>query len=294
MCFKSGTPSDLMSHGMSRPPTIQDVRAFWNGSMNGTAGDDAPEHYAALDAQRYALQPEISRYAQFSRWRQKRVLEVGFGTGADLMRFARVGAEIVGIDLALTGAQVAQKRIEHEGSSARVLVANAEHLPFADGSFDLVYSWGAIHHSPDTPGAVSEIHRVLKPGGQMTIMIHHTLSWVVLKILLKYGLMQGELLTHSWSDILSRHSVQAPGNPLTRTYTVAQARKLVNQFQDVHVRVVTTVSDESGLLWAPSFGARVGWALVIRGRKWGWMANGGRPATDGLHHPTATAQSRSR
>jgi ubiquinone/menaquinone biosynthesis C-methylase UbiE len=263
----------VMNRNISYSPTVQDVREFWNETPCGTYGKDlpegTPEYFAAIEAERYAMEPEIPRYAQFSRWRGKRVLEVGFGAGSDLMRFARAGAEIVGIDLGFKGAMLARKRIDLENAPAHVLVSNAEHMPLADDSFDLIYSWGVIHHSPNTAATVREIHRVLKPGGRITIMIYHTLSWVVFKILVKHGIMRGELLDRSWGEVFSRHSEYAPDNPLTRSYTVAQARQLFNQFEDVRVNVVPTFHDESGLPWAPSFGGRVGWFLVVRGRRAG-------------------------
>jgi SAM-dependent methyltransferase len=260
-----------MNRNTSYSPTLRDVREFWNETPCGTYGKDlpegTPEYFAAIEAERYAMEPEIPRYAQFSRWRGKRVLEVGFGAGSDLMRFARAGAEVVGVDLGFKGATLARKRIGLESASADVLVSDAEHLPFSDDSFDLVYSWGVIHHSPDTSATVREIHRVLKPGGRITIMIYHTLSWVVFKILLKHGLMRGELLDRPWSEVFSRHSEYAPDNPLTRSYTVPQARQLFSEFEGVRVHVVPTFHDESGLPWAPSFGGRVGWFLVVRGQK---------------------------
>lgn len=268
---KSGTPSFVMSRPNTYAPTVQDVRAFWNETPCGTYGKDlpegTPEYFSAIELERYAMEPEIPRYAQFSRWKGKRVLEVGFGAGSDLMRFARAGADIVGVDLGFKGATLARKRIDLEHASANVMVSNAEQLPFADNAFDLVYSWGVIHHSPDTPATVREIHRVLKPGGQITVMIYHTLSWVVFKILVKHGLMRGELLSRSWSEVFSRHSEYAPDNPWTKSYTVAEARRLFSQFRDVNVNVVPTFHDESGLPWAPSLGGRVGWFLVVRGRK---------------------------
>lgn len=95
-------------------PTVQDVRSFWNETPCGTYGKDlpegSPEFFAAIETERYAMEPEIPRYAQFSRWHGKRVLEVGFGAGSDLMRFARAGAEVVGVDLGFKGATLARKR----------------------------------------------------------------------------------------------------------------------------------------------------------------------------------------
>ena len=76
-----------------------------------------------------------------------------------------------GVDLTQRGVDLTRERLALEGLEAEVRVADAEALPFEDASFDIVYSWGVLHHSPNTQQAVNEVHRVLKPGGVARVMI---------------------------------------------------------------------------------------------------------------------------
>ena len=144
------------------------VRAFWDEAACGEklylhgAGADAYERQAEA---RYRLEPYILDFADFAAWCGKRVLEVGVGLGADHERFARAGAELWGIDLTDRAVALTQARFAQLGLISHLQVGDAENLPFEDGFFDLVYSWGVIHHSPDTAQAAREILRVLKPGG---------------------------------------------------------------------------------------------------------------------------------
>ena len=158
-------PSNAMRHD-SKPSAKEAVRAFWEEAACGERlylDGAALEAYAAQA--RYELEPYILDFADFERWRGKRVLEIGVGLGADHERFTRAGAELWGIDLTKRGVALTQARFEQLGLSSRLQVADAENLPFEDAFFDLVYSWGVIHHSPNTAQADREILRVLKPGG---------------------------------------------------------------------------------------------------------------------------------
>lgn len=157
------------------------VRAFWNeaacgeklylGHTNGVAYDEQAK-------ERYRLEPYIVDFADFAAWQGKRVLEIGVGLGADHERFACAGAQLWGIDL--TGRAIAHtaSRLGARGLCSTLMVADAEKLPFADDSFDLVYSWGVIHHSPNTAEAAREISRVLKGGGVFRVMIYHNTLWL--------------------------------------------------------------------------------------------------------------------
>jgi SAM-dependent methyltransferase len=123
-------------------------------------------------------------------------------------------------------------------------VGDAESLPFADGTFDVVYSWGVLHHSPDTPKAFREVLRVLKPGGEARIMIYQTWSIVGLMLWTRYGLMRLRPWT-SMAEIYSRH-LESPG---TKAYTPDEARRqLLGGFTDVRIETVLTHGDllESG------------------------------------------------
>jgi len=132
----------------------QAVKAYWEAEPCGSRGHDSTDDAAFFrdtEAARYQLDGSlIFGFAEFPRWRGKRVLEIGVGTGTDFLQWARSGAEAVGVDLTERAVLLTRRRLAREGLDRPVYVADAEQLPFADGSFDLVYSWGVLHHSPNT------------------------------------------------------------------------------------------------------------------------------------------------
>jgi SAM-dependent methyltransferase len=159
------------------------------------------------------------------------VLEVGVGLGTDFVNFVRAGAEATGVDLTEASVAAVGERLALEGLEADLRVADAESLPFADGEFDLVYSWGVIHHSPDTAAAVREIHRVLRPGGRARVMIYKHRSLVGAMLWLRYGLLAGRPL-RPLRELYARH-LESPG---TKAYSCAEARGLFAGFASVAMR----------------------------------------------------------
>jgi ubiquinone/menaquinone biosynthesis C-methylase UbiE len=144
------------------------VHDFWNRASCGEdlylAGQDRAAYAAQAEA-RYQLEPYIREFAQFEHARGLRVLEIGVGLGADHQRFAQAGADLHGIDLTVRAVEHTRRCLALFGLQSNLSVGDAENLDFPDDSFDLVYSWGVLHHSPDTPKAIAEVHRVLKRGG---------------------------------------------------------------------------------------------------------------------------------
>ena len=146
------------------------VREFWEREPCGTktveAAPGTAEFFAQVERRRYELEPFIPEFAEFERWRRKDVLEVGVGLGTDFVHFVRAGARASAIDLTQAAIDSVHRRLELEGLSADLRVADAESLPFGDRSFDLVWSYGVLHHTPDTMRAVEEIRRVLRPAAR--------------------------------------------------------------------------------------------------------------------------------
>ena len=157
------TPATTISSGAIRGS----IHEFWQAQPCGTsyAKSEAGtrEYYDEIEAARYRLEPFIPDFAEFPRWHARRVLEIGVGAGTDFINFARAGAILTGVDLTPAAIQHARERLEHEGLNAEVLVADGEALPFDDGSFDLVYSWGVIHHATSPQRVIREVRRVLAP-----------------------------------------------------------------------------------------------------------------------------------
>lgn len=224
----------------------QQVRDFWNEASCGEALLLPQNDQAGYEEQakaRYALEPYILEFARFNETGGQRVLEIGVGLGADHQQFAQAGAELWGIDLTERAIEHTQRRIKAFGLSSNLAVGDAENLEFEDGKFDLVYSWGVLHHSPNTPKAVAEVLRVLKPGGRARIMIYHTWSMVGLMLWLRYALLRLRPWT-SMAEIYARY-LESPG---TKAYSITGARKLFAAFGDVKIQTVLTHGDllESG------------------------------------------------
>lgn len=217
------------------------VRDFWE---RASCGEEAllpsteRAGYAAQARARYELEPFIPGFAGFTEARGLRVLEVGVGLGADHQRFAEAGAELDGIDLTPRAIEHTRRRMQAFGLSSRLAVGDAEALPFADATFDLVYSWGVLHHTPDTPRAFAEVLRVLKPGGTARIMIYHTWSMVGLMLWTRYALLRLRPWM-SMREIYDRY-LESPG---TKAYTPEEALGLMAGFEDVRIRTVLTHGD---------------------------------------------------
>ncbi len=159
----------------------REVFDFWQaqtcGTMHVAAEPGSKRYYDEIETTRYRLEPFIHGFAEFPRWRGKRVLEIGVGAATDFINFARAGAVLTGVDVTPAAVGHAQRRLQLEGLQADIAVANAQTLPFPDRSFDLVYCWGVIHHDPDPHRIVREIRRLLAPGGEARVMLYGRHSW---------------------------------------------------------------------------------------------------------------------
>jgi ubiquinone/menaquinone biosynthesis C-methylase UbiE len=249
----------------------QAVQQFWDAEPCGTRGNVHPAgtlaYFESISQERNRLEPFIVDYAQFEKWSGKDVLEVGCGAGSDLIRFAQNGANITGIDLSHESVKLARARLKLYGYKGKVFVADGEKLSlFRNDRFDLVYSWGVLHHTPDTSQAISEIHRVTKHGGEICIMLYHRHSLVALQVYFRFGLLAFESL----KSALANH-LESPG---TKAYTVTEAKRMFSMFEDLRINVQFTPYD---FRWGrnrylPRWISRfvpisIGWFLIIQGRK---------------------------
>jgi len=171
------------------------VHDFWNDSACGTFLVDKEkftlEYFEDLEKLRYSMQPEIPEFAKFQLAKGKKILEVGVGAGTDFLQWVRAGALAYGIDLTEEAIEHVKHRLNLYGLKAEdYAVADSENLPFAENSFDMVYSWGVIHHTPDTQKAFHEIIRVCKPGGKILIMIYHRHSLLAYFFWIKHALLK--------------------------------------------------------------------------------------------------------
>ena len=149
---------------------INKVESFWNKNPCGSLED----------TQRYIDQPKIPEYADFEAYKLKTVLEIGCGAGHDGLEFAKAGAAYTGIDITDKGIETTKKRFESAKQQGIFLKADAEYIPWPKETFEHVYSFGVIHHSPNPEKVVDEIYRVLTPNGTATVMLYNKTSFYYL------------------------------------------------------------------------------------------------------------------
>jgi SAM-dependent methyltransferase len=258
--------ADRQVHSGADAPTIsakEEVRAFWDEASCGEAlylqGQTAND-YNEQARVRYQLEPYIRDFAQFSDAKGKRVLEIGVGLGADHEQFARAGAILSGIDLTDRAVANTRQRLSMFGLKSDLQVGDAEALQFADAAFDRVYSWGVIHHSPDTRAAAREIMRVLAPGGRFAVMIYHRYSMVGYMLWLRYALLKLRPL-QSLDEIYSLY-LESPG---TKAYSLDEAKALFGSAERLEARTVLTHGD---LLEGQAGQRHTGWMLNVARRLW--------------------------
>ena len=168
--------------------SIQQVKDYWNARpcniRHSTAEVGTEEYFNQVEARKYFVEPHIPGFAEFEKWRGKRVLEIGCGIGTDTMNFARAGADVTAVDLSAESIKLAKTRAEVFGLSDRIqfFEANGERLSefIPQGKFDLVYSFGVIHHSPFPEKIVAQIRdNFVEPGSTLKLMVYNRHSWKV-------------------------------------------------------------------------------------------------------------------
>ena len=240
------------------------VKEFWNEKSCGeiyVAGQSEKEYYELESKSRYRLEPYIHDFAKFQEGRNKDVLEIGVGMGTDHAEWAKSNPKsMVGVDLTLRAIEHTKKRFVLLGLTSGMAEADAEQLPFNDNSFDLVYSWGVLHHSPNTSQAIREILRVLRPGGVTRIMIYHKYSLTGYLLWIRYGLLTAHPFK-SLNDIYFNY-LESPG---TKAFSVQETRHMFSQFSKVDTKVQLSFGD----LLAGAVGQRHGGVLLsVAKRLW--------------------------
>ena len=278
------------------------VRAFWQANPCGVKfADAAPgsrHFYELVEAHRYTKEWHIPGAADFAGARGLKVLEIGCGLGTDGAQFAEAGADYTGVDLTEAAVELARKRFELFDLPGKFRTADAENLDFSDDSFDLVYSHGVLHHTPDTEKAVREVHRVLRPGGQAVVMLYHRGSYnyrVNISVLRRAGahLLKWELgvklvhqITSEPIESLREHAkllkterdsylkpdeflsqnTDGAGNPLARVYSRREAHELFKDFSKVELKTYFL-----NKRWLPVIGSLLPRSLESRlASRWGW------------------------
>lgn len=214
---------------MNQTELKEQVRSYWNKASCGTEFINQKKfssaYFEEIEQFRYTIEPEIFSFAQFTRYHDKKILEVGVGAGTDFLQWVRAGTQAHGIDLTQEAIDNVRQRLALYNLKAdELLVADAEQLPYEHNSFDLVYSWGVIHHSPNMEQCLSEIVRVTKPGGTIKVMIYNRRSLFAYYRYLLCALFKGKPF-QSLSTVLFHHQ-ESHG---TKAYTFKEIKSLLDK-----------------------------------------------------------------
>lgn len=246
--------------------TKADVKSFWNRNVCQAERikDSSPgskEFFEKAEQIRYKYHfylPELFLWMKYQKPNAE-LLEIGCGMGTDLLQLARQGFNVTGIDLTEEGIELAQKRFALYQQPAVLKVDDAENLSFEDNRFDIVYSFGVLHHTPDTQKSINELYRVLKPGGLAVVMLYNSRS---------FNYIVHRLLNAPFDGNRSDRC------PIERTYTRSEVKRLFQKFSDVHLQLEYFITTGYGLLWdvLPKsvhkiLGKTWGWHIIIKATK---------------------------
>lgn len=278
------------------------VRAFWQANPCGIKFADAPpgtrRFYELVEAHRYTKEWHIPAAAGFDSTRNLKVLEIGCGLGTDGAQFAEAGADYTGVDLTEAAVDLARKRFELFSLPGTFRTADAENLDFPDNTFDIVYSHGVLHHTPETAKAIHEVHRVLRPGGRAIVMLYHRGSYnyrVNISLLRRAGahllrwnaalklvhkltgepieslrehaqLLHNEKQSYLGSQEFLNRNTDGAGNPLARVYSRSEAAELFSEFAEVELKTYFL-----NKRWLPVIGPLLSRSIESKlADRWGW------------------------
>lgn len=221
----------------------QAVKDYWDDRVCGERylDGDGSGSWSQQARRRYELLPYLRSFASFEDGADEDVLEVGVGAGADFVSWLTSSPRsLVGVDFTEPAVRTTWERIEGSDRSVPVLLAqaDAENLPFSDGSFDIVYSWGVLHHTPDTQRAVDEIRRVLRPQGCARIMLYHLHSVTAFALWVRHALFALHP-RRSLREVVASH-MESPG---TKAFSKEEAAELFSDYSNVDISVQLSFGD---------------------------------------------------
>lgn len=202
-------------------PSSASVRRYWDAHIHDLEITShpvgSPGFFADLDAYHFEKLHHLLRLVDFDAWRDRDVLDVGCGAGVEVVRFARAGARVAGVDLSGSAVHLTRQNLGHQHLEARLAVADGEQLPFASTSFDYVFAHGVIQYAASDRHVVDEVHRVLRPGGTALFQVYNRVSWL-----------------HVLSKVM-KVPLEHEDAPVLRRYSAGEFRQLLGAFSQLEI-----------------------------------------------------------
>ncbi|CAN2046919.1 Type 12 methyltransferase [Candidatus Magnetomoraceae bacterium gMMP-1] len=240
ICKKRKTMKSNDMHSIFNTVNIEKVRKYWNARpcniRHSLKEIGTKEYFDEVEHRKYFVEPHIPAFVEFSKWKGKKVLEIGCGIGTDTINFARAGAFVTAVDFSEESLDIAKKRAEMFGlNNIRFYQANAEKLTSVVplDYYDLIYSFGVIHHTPHPSKVIEQIRQYMNAKSILKIMVYNRNSLKVFCILMTYG--KGRF----WKleKLIARHSEAQTGCPVTYSYTKKNIKKLLYNFNIIDIKI---------------------------------------------------------
>ena len=260
----------------------------WNARACGELPGDkqSVDYFDAVARDRYHHQPWMHDYFKYERVAGQHVLEIGIGQGTDMMQFAKGGAICHGVDITANHLKLTALNARLRGYEVDLHEADATRLPFADNTMDCVYSFGVLHHIPEIDKVVSEINRILKPGGRVMIALYHKWSaFHLFSKLLANGLRNGCLFSKGYDGLLATIEMGADGvnvKPYVRLFSKPEVQHLMRAFKQEDLSIHQLHEDH---FWPAFVGRALRRYLIQLEPRMGWYV-----AYQGVKCPGAAAR----
>jgi ubiquinone/menaquinone biosynthesis C-methylase UbiE len=218
--------------------SIDKVHNYWNSRpcniRHSDKSQDSVEFFDEVAAKKFKAEDHKMEFLDLSRWNGKNILELGCGMGTDAIQFAKAGANVTCVDLTENSLELCKKNFALHGLTGEFFLGNIEELDTLlpkeyQGKFDLIYSFGVIHHTPNPKKVFEKMPYFLKQDGEVRCMLYSRFSYKLFWLMKEYNaweLSDADLLVQNYSEAQS-------GCPVTYTYTFDEIKELVSPYLQV-------------------------------------------------------------
>ncbi len=218
--------------------SISDIENYWNARPCNIKHSTKPigtvEYFDEVEKKKYFVEPHIPIFAEFEKWKGKKVLEIGCGIGTDSINFARAGAELTCVELSSESLDLCKKRFKEYGLKAKFVLCNAEELAnfIKNEQFDLIYSFGVIHHSPNPYEILKQTKSLCHKNTRLKVMVYSLVSYKTLEAWIKYGYK----FNFSFKKVIQYYAEAQLGCPVAYTYTKKELRELFRDYDILNIK----------------------------------------------------------